>query len=190
MKNRDRTSNLINLESTQDTNAQQSTEVTDTQESTQITNSHQTIPESSQHSPQNVHVNDESSSTVILEESESSLSAQRTRKRKNDDDIIHIIRDLENNHKQRQEERDIRRNQEKKHPIEIFFQSMAETAKPMPTFMQNRIKRKVLEIVCEAEEELESYIRTPTPTYGYSTPSAASTSDQQYDQSSTIFEQL
>lgn len=144
MKNRERSTNLTNSESTQDTDAQQSTQMSGNEQS-------------DERSTQIDHVGDESTSSVILQESENSLLAQATRKRKYDEDIVDIIRELENNHTKRQDERDIRRKQEKQHPIEIFFQSMAQTSKEMPTFMQNRIKRKVLEIVCEAEEELESY---------------------------------
>lgn len=42
---------------------------------------------------------------------------------------------------------------------------MAQTTKPMPTYLQNKIKKKVLQVVCDAEEELESF----NTGHGYST---------------------
>lgn len=42
----------------------------------------------------------------------------------------------------------------KVHPVDLFFYSMAETTKGLPQAYQAEIKRRVLEIVIKAEEEL------------------------------------
>ncbi|XP_039763793.1 uncharacterized protein LOC120636398 [Pararge aegeria] len=118
MKNRERSTNLTNSQPTQNTNTEQST-----QDSGNEPSGHHTTQVSSY---------EEQSTTSIVadnasEEVESTPQTQPTRKRKNDD-IIDIIREIENNHIRRQEDRDIRRK-ETKHPIETFFQSMGQTTK-------------------------------------------------------------
>lgn len=42
----------------------------------------------------------------------------------------------------------------KVHPVDLFFYSMAETTKGLPQAYQAEIKRRVLEIVIKAEEEM------------------------------------
>lgn len=42
----------------------------------------------------------------------------------------------------------------KVHPVDLFFYSMAETTKALPQIYQAEIKRRVLEIVIKAEEEM------------------------------------
>lgn len=42
----------------------------------------------------------------------------------------------------------------KVHPVDLFFYSMAETTKSLPQIYQAEIKRRVLEIVIKAEEEM------------------------------------
>lgn len=47
----------------------------------------------------------------------------------------------------------------KVHPVDLFFYSMAETTKALPQAYQAEIKRRVLEIVIKAEEELNKNIK-------------------------------
>lgn len=178
MKNRERSSNLKNVQHTQNTNTGQTIE--------DFGN------ESPNHHSTQVPLHEEESTTSIMastasEEVGNIPQTQPTRKRKNDDDIVDIIREIESNHIRRQEDRDIRR-EERKHPIETFFQSMAQTTKSMPTYLQNRIKKKVLEIVCEAEEELESY-NIPA-SYGYSTSSVSTPTESQPNHSPSTYQHL
>lgn len=90
-----------------------------------------------------------------------------TRKRKVEDGFIELLKEMEHNHQKRQEDRDLRRKmtnaQKEKDAIDLFLESMAITIKTMPTWMQNRIKKKIFLIVSDAEEELENYIISVTP---------------------------
>ncbi|CAF4948459.1 unnamed protein product [Pieris macdunnoughi] len=53
--------------------------------------------------------------------------------------------------------------QKEKDAIDLFLESMAITIKTMPTWIQNRIKKKIFLIVSDAEEELENYSTCITP---------------------------
>lgn len=82
------------------------------------------------------------------EEEDSKLSVQNeiteiAQKRRADTDIIKEIEKV--------------CQKREKHAIEYFFESMAETTKSLPTYLQHRIKKEVLDVVCRAEEEIESY---------------------------------
>lgn len=170
MKNRKVSTNLTNSQCTQEIIDQNSTQDSElcTQQSTQeVEESIMLIPLANNEGP------------------ECTQETQTTRKRKNDVDIIDIIKDIEENHNRRQEERDnIRKKQQEKHPMDLFFESMAQTAKNMPIYFQNKIKKKVLQIVCDTEEEMESY----NTGYGYSTASTSSVSAQ--SPPTTSYEQL
>lgn len=47
-------------------------------------------------------------------------------------------------------------NHESVHPVDLFFYSMAETTKSLPRYTQSEIKRRVLDIVIKAEEDLQA----------------------------------
>jgi len=165
MKNRDRSTNLTSLQSNLDISTPLATQDSSNEQSSQQPTQLPCTDEEEQ-----------SNTSVPLENAvqglESTQRTQTTRKRKGDGDILDVIREIESNHSRRQEERENRRR-EKKHPIEIFFESMAQTTKNMPTYLQNRIKKKVLELVCDAEEELESYSTASNYVYSASSTSAS-----------------
>lgn len=104
----------------------------------------------------------------------------QTRKRTADGDFIELLKEMEENHQKRQEERDLRRTMTKtqeKGAIDLFLESMAITIKTMPMWMQNRVKKKIFLIVSDAEEELENYSTCVTPDSVNNTlPTAAASS--------------
>lgn len=44
-----------------------------------------------------------------------------------------------------------------KHPLDSFFESMCETTKQFPTWLQYSVKRKIFNVISEAEDTFESY---------------------------------
>ncbi|XP_050433609.1 uncharacterized protein LOC126841283 [Adelges cooleyi] len=52
-----------------------------------------------------------------------------------------------------------RQSRAKIHPVDLFFYSMAETTKALPRAYQAEIKRRVLEIVIKAEEEMNKNVK-------------------------------
>lgn len=131
MKNRERSTNMTSTEDTSSNSDLVNTSTLDTK--AQDVENELTVPE--------------------LDTATPAPQASNTRKRKNDndDEVIKIKREMRSS---RQEEIN-NKQKRKRHPIEIFFDSMAQSTKSMPSYLQNRIKTKVLQIVCEAEEEYE-----------------------------------
>lgn len=72
------------------------------------------------------------------------------RKRKIDNDIGEIMIDMDDRNSSRFGERN-------KHPLDSFFESMCETTKQFPTWLQYTVKRKIFNVISEAEDTFESY---------------------------------
>lgn len=127
-----------------------------------------------------------------INDTEASVTRDRTvtRKRKADTDLIEFLTEMEQNHQKRQEHRDLRREiinaQKEKGAIDLFLESMAITIKTMPTWMQNRIKKKIFAIVSDAEEELENYSVSVRPESVHNTlPAVAGSSSANYGYSTS-----
>lgn len=118
--------------------------------------------------------------TINNTEASAPQGGTQTRKRTADADFIELLKEMEENHQKRQEERDLRRamtNTQEKSAIDLFLESMAITIKTMPMWMQNRVKKKIFLIVSDAEEELENYSTCVTPDSVNNTlPAAAASS--------------
>uniref|UniRef100_A0A2A4JD89 MADF domain-containing protein n=2 Tax=Heliothis virescens TaxID=7102 RepID=A0A2A4JD89_HELVI len=71
------------------------------------------------------------------------------KKRKIDNEIGEIMIDMDRNNSQYGE-----RN---KHPLDSFFESMCETTKQFPTWLQYTVKRKIFNVISEAEDTFETY---------------------------------
>lgn len=133
-----------------------------------------------------------SSTNDTINDTEASVTRDRTvtRKRKADTDLIEFLTEMEQNHQKRQEHRDLRREiinaQKEKDAIDLFLESMTITIKTMPTWMQNRIKKKIFAIVSDAEEELENYSISVTPESVNNTlPAVAGSSSANYGYSTS-----
>lgn len=70
------------------------------------------------------------------------------RKRKMDDDFGEIMIDMEDRS---------RYTGQSNHPLDSFFESMCETTKQFPTWLQYSVKRKIFNVISEAEDTFESY---------------------------------
>lgn len=106
-------------------------------------------------------------------------SEQRQRKRKtNDESLTDLLKEIDNDYEKRRREQKEKERVEKdtrKHPIKLFFESMSETAVKFPDWLQRDVKKKVFNIIMEAEEKYETYLYESQYNYGYSTSSAQST---------------
>ncbi|KAJ8733538.1 hypothetical protein PYW08_001836 [Mythimna loreyi] len=72
------------------------------------------------------------------------------RKRKIENEIGEIMIDMDDRNSSRYGERN-------KHPLDSFFESMCETTKQFPTWLQYTVKRKIFNVISEAEDTFESY---------------------------------
>ncbi|CAB3239276.1 unnamed protein product [Arctia plantaginis] len=70
------------------------------------------------------------------------------RKRKIDDEFGEIMIDMEDRS---------RYTGRSNHPLDSFFESMCETTKQFPTWLQYSVKRKIFNVISEAEDTFESY---------------------------------
>lgn len=70
------------------------------------------------------------------------------RKRKLENDFGEIMIDMDDRN------RYVNRNT---HPLDSFFESMCETTKQFPTWLQYSVKRKIFNVISEAEDTFESY---------------------------------
>lgn len=71
------------------------------------------------------------------------------RKRKIENDIGEIMIDMD--------DRNCQYGDRNKHPLDSFFESMCETTKQFPTWLQYTVKRKIFNVISEAEDTFESY---------------------------------
>lgn len=113
-------------------------------------------------------------------------SEQRQRKRKANEDSLHdLLKDIDSDFENRREIRDKKRAEEaeemkkNRHPMNLFFDSMCETTKNLPDWLQRQVKKKVFEAVSEAEDTYEKYIYGNQYNTGYSTSSGQSTPHSQ-----------
>ncbi|XP_022825544.1 uncharacterized protein LOC111355728 [Spodoptera litura] len=70
------------------------------------------------------------------------------RKRKVENDIGEIMIDMDRNNSS---------YTSSKHPLDSFFESMCETTKQFPTWLQYTVKRKIFNVISEAEDTFETY---------------------------------
>ncbi|XP_047022238.1 uncharacterized protein LOC124631722 [Helicoverpa zea] len=85
-----------------------------------------------------------------IDKMETSLPNEHVfKKRKIDNEIGEIMIDMDRNNCQYGE-----RN---KHPLDSFFESMCETTKQFPTWLQYTVKRKIFNVISEAEDTFETY---------------------------------
>ncbi|XP_072933169.1 uncharacterized protein [Epargyreus clarus] len=130
-------------------------------------------------------------STEIFEEipnddDENTSEAPRIKKRKVGDDssLRDLLQDVDNDFMKRCKQREKRKAEEAKeaekhkHPLNLFFDSMCESTKNLPDWIQRDVKKKLFQIVNEAEENYESYLSRQTYQYGYSSSSSFSTPAQ------------
>ncbi|CAH0702695.1 unnamed protein product [Spodoptera exigua] len=71
------------------------------------------------------------------------------RKRKVENDIGEIMIDMDG--------RNNSNYTSSKHPLDSFFESMCETTKQFPTWLQYTVKRKIFNVISEAEDTFETY---------------------------------
>ncbi|XP_026737168.1 uncharacterized protein LOC113500538 [Trichoplusia ni] len=77
-------------------------------------------------------------------------SEHKFRKRKMDNEIGEIMIDMG-------ERNNGRFGESGKHPLDSFFESMCETTKQFPTWLQYSVKRKIFNVISEAEDTFETY---------------------------------
>lgn len=77
-------------------------------------------------------------------------SEHKFRKRKMDNEIGEIMIDMD-------ERNNGRFGESGKHPLDSFFESMCETTKQFPTWLQYSVKRKIFNVISEAEDTFETY---------------------------------
>lgn len=70
------------------------------------------------------------------------------KRRKMDNEFGEIMIDMEDRS---------RYSERTKHPLDSFFESMCETTKQFPTWLQYSVKRKIFNVISEAEDTFESY---------------------------------
>lgn len=116
-----------------------------------------------------------------------------SKRKKNDESLHDLLKEIDDNYMRRCEERDKRRTEEveqatrNRHPLNMFFDSMCETTKTFPDWLQRDVKRKLLNIVNEAEENYEQFLSAQHQQQGYSSsPSAYSTLQNQTDNFSNV----
>lgn len=77
-------------------------------------------------------------------------SEQMFKKRKINNEIGEIMIDMD-------DRSNCRYGEQNKHPLDSFFDSMCETTKQFPTWLQYTVKRKIFNVISEAEDTFESY---------------------------------
>ncbi|XP_035433921.2 uncharacterized protein LOC118265227 [Spodoptera frugiperda] len=183
IKNRKRTGNAsINNQNTWANTAKQS-QNTWANTSTQSQN---TLPGTSTSVCQSI-LPDASTDTHIDDDDGSASEPPRMKKRKVAD--VSSLRVLlhEDNNDFRSEQRERRKTgktevpketEAHRHPLNLFFDSMCESTKKLPDWVQRDVKKKLFQIVNEAEENYERYLSGHTYQYEYSSSSSFSSPAQ------------
>lgn len=102
--------------------------------------------------------------------SEQSLEPRTKRRKVDDESLRDLLNEVVSECDRRCEERDKRRAEDiedakkNKHPLNLFFDSMCEITKNFPDTLQRDVKKKIFNVVCEAEEIYENYVSESTST--------------------------
>lgn len=104
-----------------------------------------------------------------------------TTKRRRKEDLIsfELLRDNYTYEQPIEEEPLKRETTKNRHPLDLFFESMCETTKQFPVWLQKKVKRQVFTVISEAEDCLDSAYERPVPTssnYAYASTSTGRTS--------------
>ncbi|KAH9628691.1 hypothetical protein HF086_008632 [Spodoptera exigua] len=117
--------------------------------------------DSTQSSNENINNLGSDSNQNINVEQDANVSRTKRKSQVDDYDIQSVIDDIDKSYKERTEERNKRRQAElekekDKHPLNLFFESMCETTKRLPEWLQRSIKKQIFNIVLQAEDTYEN----------------------------------
>lgn len=103
---------------------------------------------------------EETANTDVSRDSADTITAPKKRKTDeiihNDEDLLNFLKDMDDNRAKRTAQRDELRKEvlTSSDPLKAFFDSMYHSTKQMPEYYQRTIKRKLFQLVMDAEDNI------------------------------------
>ncbi|KAH9631138.1 hypothetical protein HF086_001073 [Spodoptera exigua] len=131
---------------------------------------------------------EETANTDVSRDSADTITAPKKRKTDeiihNDEDLLNFLKDMDDNLAKRTAQRDELRKEvlTSSDPLKAFFDSMYHSTKQMPEYYQRTIKRKLFQLVMDAEDNIANTNYSYTGYYSndYSYNSRPSTSQTNF----------